>query len=264
MAQRLAPVLTTPLTADRAPDLSLELKPALQSRSEIARLALQAVHAQLGLGSGVAAGVGLNVASELEASVDWKVALGMAPEPPDSMAPPTTQRSLKNRAVDYLSRRDYSRSELAAKLAQPSYAARQYAAMRQAAMPEPPSARQIDAVLDDLAQQGFLNDVRFAQGLAQRSASKHGTARVMAALSKHGLDSATTSGLAAQLKTSELPRCFEVWSKRFASVDLADLRDTDYCAAQAALAKQSRFLMQRGFSPDAVRKVLGGWKPDHD
>jgi SOS response regulatory protein OraA/RecX len=38
----------------------------------------------------------------------------------------------------------------------------------------------------------------------------------------------------------------------------------DYTESQAALGKQGRFLMQRGFSGDAVKKVLNGWLPELD
>ncbi len=165
------------------------------------------------------------------------------------------------RAVYYLSKREHSRAELAKKLSQPTYKARQKAFAHHLELPPAPSSEEIDAVLDDLQRQGFLNDTRFAHSLAHRNAGKHGTARVMSALGQHQLDADTTQQLAQQLKDSELPRCYEVWFKRFANVDLNELRDTDYPTAQAALGKQGRFLMQRGFNSDAVRKVLGGWVP---
>ncbi len=172
---------------------------------------------------------------------------------------PPSPRTLKTRAVYYLSKREHSRAELAKKLSQPTYKARQKAFVHKTDLPEPPSAELVESVLDDLQRQGFLNDERFAHGLARKNANKHGAARVMASLGQHKLDAATSQLLAQQLKDSELPRCYEVWARRFSHIDRSSM---DYTDSQAALGKQGRFLMQRGFSGDAVKKVLNGWVPD--
>jgi regulatory protein len=177
----------------------------------------------------------------------------------DAAAP--NPRSLKTRAVYYLSKREHSRAELAKKLAQPTYKARQKAFVHKTELPETPSPELIDSVLDDLQRQGFLDDERFAQGLARKNASKHGAARVMSSLGQHQLAASTTQQLAAQLKDSELPRCHDVWRKRFAHINRADM---SYPESQAALGKQGRFLMQRGFAGDTIRKVLNGWQPESD
>jgi regulatory protein len=185
------------------------------------------------------------------------------PDSPDypngPQSAPLSPRTLKTRAVYYLSKREHSRAELAKKLAQPTYKARQQAFVHKTDLPEAPSAELIEAVLDDLQQQGFLNDQRFAHSLVNRNATKHGAARVLASLGQHKLDSSTTSELAAQLKGSELSRCFAVWARKFEPINRDEL---DYQQAQAALGKQGRFLMQRGFSSDAVKKVLSGWQPE--
>jgi regulatory protein len=175
----------------------------------------------------------------------------------ESAAP--SPRTLKTRAVYYLSKREHSRAELAKKLSQPTYKARQSAFVHKTELPAAPSTELIESVLDDLQRQGFLNDERFAQGVARKNASKHGAARVMASLGQHKLDAHTTQTIAAALKDSELARCYEVWSRKFDPVN----RDAmDYLQAHAALGKQGRFLMQRGFSGDAVKKVLHGWLPE--
>ncbi len=186
---------------------------------------------------------------------------GSGPADLHDLAQPTppSARTLKTRAVYYLSKREHSRAELAKKLSQPTYQARQSAFVHKTALPHAPSAEAIASVLDDLQRQGFLNDERFAQGLARKNANKHGAARVMASLGQHKLDAATTQHLSQQLKGSELPRCYEVWSRRFSLIDRTQM---DYTESQAALGKQGRFLMQRGFSGDAVKKVLNGWMPD--
>lgn len=172
---------------------------------------------------------------------------------------PPSPRTLKTRAVYYLSKREHSRAELAKKLSQPTYKARQAAFVHKTELPAAPSAELIESVLDDLQRQGFLNDERFAQGLARKNASKHGAARVMASLGQHKLAANTTQQLAQQLKDTELSRCYDVWARKFDPIKRDEL---DYLQTQAALGKQGRFLMQRGFSGDAVKKVLKGWMPE--
>jgi regulatory protein len=174
-----------------------------------------------------------------------------------SVAP--SPRTLKTRAVYYLSKREHSRAELAKKLSQPTYKARQAAFVHKTELPAAPSAELVESVLDDLQRQGFLNDDRFAQGLARKNASKHGVARVMASLGQHKLDANTTQQLAQQLKDTELSRCYDVWARKFEPINRDEL---DYLQAQAALGKQGRFLIQRGFNGDAVKKVLSGWTPE--
>jgi regulatory protein len=176
-----------------------------------------------------------------------------------SVSAPPSPRTLKTRAVYYLSKREHSRVELAKKLSQPTVKARQAAFVHKIELPAAPSAELIESVLDDLQRQGFLNDERFAHGLARKNAIKHGAARVMASLGQHKLDANTTQQLAQQLKESELSRCYDVWARKF---DLINHDELDYLQAQAAMGKQGRFLMQRGFSGDAVKKVLNGWMPE--
>jgi regulatory protein len=172
--------------------------------------------------------------------------------------PPSTPRSLKTRAVYYLSKREHSRAELAKKLSSPTYKARQKAFVHRTELPPAPSAEVVESVLNDLQSHDFLNDERFALSLARKNASKHGSARVMSSLGQHQLAASTTQAIAAQLKVTELPRCYEVWSKRFAHINRSDMA---YADSQAALGKQGRFLIQRGFNSDAVNRVLKGWTP---
>lgn len=172
------------------------------------------------------------------------------------------QHSLQALAVQYLSRREYSRAELSRKLAQPS------AAVLRAAKQNPdtpllskPSAQDISAVLDGLEQQGFLNDARFALSLLHRKAGKLGAARLMQELSQHKLAPDVASELSSQLKSTELARCHAAWSQRFGHKDLTTL---DAVLVQSARDKQTRFLLARGFASTAVRKVLAGWQPEDE
>lgn len=138
--------------------------------------------------------------------------------------------SLKARAVNYLSRREHARSELARKM-----------------RPHAESPEQIDALLDDLQREGWLSDERFAQSLVHRRAPQRGTARVVQELKQYGLDADKVAELRDQMRATEYERALEAWRKRFGEKP----------ADRAAYAKQARFLTSRGFAHDVIRRILG-------
>lgn len=140
-----------------------------------------------------------------------------------------TERSLKARAVDLLSRREHSRLELARKLAR-------YAA----------DATEVDAVLSDLESQGLLSNDRFANSLVHRRAGKLGTSRIVQELRQHGVSAEQVAELRGSLRESEESRARAVWHKRYGKAP----------ADAAERAKQMRFLAARGFGTDTIRKVI--------
>ena len=140
-------------------------------------------------------------------------------------------RSLKSRAIAALARRDYSRVELARKLAE-----------------HEPDEQAVASLLDELTQKGFLSNERFALATARRLSARYGRARVEQTLSLHQLDRSLVDQAleaAAQENGSELQRAFLVWQKRFGRPPI-DLPEK---------AKQFRFLTARGFSPDVLRRL---------
>jgi regulatory protein len=165
----------------------------------------------------------------------------------------TNPRTIKARAVYYLSKRDYSRSELTKKLLSAFHT------NTTEGLQTSVDIEVINSVLDDLQAKGFLNDARFASVVANRKAVKYGVARISAMLSQHQLNHQITSDLIQSLKETELQRCYVVWNKKFNRLD--NLAILSYQDQQAAPNKQVRFLIQRGFSPEVVRKVLNGWQP---
>ena len=154
------------------------------------------------------------------------------PPRPGLMKP---ERSLKARAVDYLSRREHSRLELARKLA------------RHAQDPQ-----EVEAVLADLERQGLLSNDRFAASLIHRRGGRVGTARIVQELRQHGVGSERIEALRSDLQSSELERARAVWQKRYgqAPLDAADR------------ARQMRFLAARGFNHEVIRKVVGAADTD--
>lgn len=138
--------------------------------------------------------------------------------------------TLKAKAIDYLSRREHSRLELARKLTR-------YA-------PDAEEA-EIEAVLTLLESQGLLSNERFTQSLVHRRSAGLGTARVLQELRQHGVDAGHLAEVRTALEMTEFERAQAVWRKRFGQS----------AADPAERARQQRFLAQRGFGFDVIRKV---------
>ncbi|MBP0610382.1 recombination regulator RecX [Burkholderia cenocepacia] len=144
----------------------------------------------------------------------------------ESSKPP---RSLKGRALGYLSRREYSRAELARKLA-----------------PYVGEDESVDPVLDALEKEGWLSDARFAESLVHRRASRVGVARIVSELKRHAVGDSLVEEVNAQLRETEWTRAQAVWRKKFGALP----------QTPAERAKQARFLAARGFSSATIVKLL--------
>lgn len=155
----------------------------------------------------------------------------------DAAAPSRPGRTLKARAVGYLSRREYSRLELARKL-----------------QPYAEEGDDIEAVLDDLQREGWLSNARFAQSLAHRRAPRQGASRIVQELKQQGVADDQVAELREQLRATEYARALAVWQKRFGEKP----------ADRAAYARQARFLAGRGFAHDVIRRILGGGDDELD
>ncbi|WP_269506849.1 recombination regulator RecX [Burkholderia sp. IMCC1007] len=138
-------------------------------------------------------------------------------------------RSLKGRALGYLSRREYSRAELARKLA-----------------PYVGEDESVEPVLDALEKDGWLSDARFAESLVHRRASRVGVARIVSELKRHAVGDSLVEEVNAQLRETELTRAQAVWRKKFGALP----------QTPAERAKQARFLAARGFSSATIVKLL--------
>jgi regulatory protein len=144
-------------------------------------------------------------------------------------------RSLKGRALGYLSRREYSRAELSRKL-----------------KPFVEEADSLDTLLDQLEAENWLSDSRFAESLIHRRSSRLGANRIVGELKQHAVDPMLVEEASAQLRETELARARAVWRKKF-----GELPHT-----QADRAKQARFLASRGFSGATIGKILKGIDDD--
>jgi regulatory protein len=148
---------------------------------------------------------------------------------------------LKARAVGYLSRREYARTELARKL-QPHLQA------------DGDDKQKLESVLNELEREGWLSTERFAKSLVHRKSSKQGTSRIVQELRQHGVGEEQISELRDTLRSSEYERAAAVWQKRYGEKP----------ADRSAYAKQARFLAARGFAHDVIRRVLGSGSGDDE
>ncbi|MDR0933592.1 MAG: RecX family transcriptional regulator [Burkholderiaceae bacterium] len=139
---------------------------------------------------------------------------------------------LKAQALRWLALRDYSKKEMAARL------------LRVAR--EPQVAEAIPALLGWLEDKGFLSDARFAASLARRRMARYGNSRINMELRNHAAEGALSEDAMRELAESEADRARAVWARKFGTPP-ADLRER---------ARQTRFLQQRGFSMDAIKKAL--------
>ena len=148
---------------------------------------------------------------------------------------PRKEKSLLARALGYLARREHSRAELRRKLA-----------------PHAESSDRLERLLDDLEAKKLLSDRRFTEVMARSRAERFGAARVRQELKAHGISDPLVREAVGELARTELQRAREVWRKKF-----------DAPPADAAeRARQMRFLAQRGFNAEVIRRVVGGREED--
>lgn len=146
-------------------------------------------------------------------------------------------KSLKARAVDLLSRREYTRLELKRRLS-----------------PFAENAEEVDALLDELAASRWQSDARFAEQFADSRSRKYGSRRVAMEMRERGVDSDTIKQTLSS--HNDLATARSQWLRKFGQP----------ASDAAGRAKQMRYLASRGFGMDIIRQVIKGsdeW-PDDD
>ena len=158
-------------------------------------------------------------------------------------------QSLKARAIGLLAQREHSRQELRRKLL--SIERRLRAATPKdadadgPADPDSDAEAAVDELLDALAADGYLDETRFVESRLHVRAERFGSQRIQQELARHGLK--LDAEQQAVLRASELDRARSVWLKRFGDQPPRE---------PAEQARQTRFLIARGFAPDVVRRLL--------
>jgi regulatory protein len=140
-----------------------------------------------------------------------------------------TQPSLHARAMRLLARREHSRVELRRKLANIAT-----------------EGDNVDVVLDELAQRGWLSDARYAEQAVRAKARRFGPVKVAHQLRSKGVDDeaiARAFRVAGEDGEADIER---VWKTRFSAAPNNDRER----------ARQVRFLQGRGFRLDDILRFL--------
>jgi regulatory protein len=140
--------------------------------------------------------------------------------------------TLRARALRLLARREYARAELARKLS-----------------PHAESSATLEALLDDLSARRLLSDERYVEMRLNARGARFGNARLAYELRAQGVsEELVTAALAAS--DDELTRARQVWQRKYGNQSgLLDATER---------ARQTRFLMSRGFSGETIRRMIRG------
>lgn len=139
-------------------------------------------------------------------------------------------------AMDLLARREHGRAELSRKL-------RQRGATQDL----------IDPALDRLAEEGLLNESRYLESyIASRARAGYGPVRIREELSQRGLPRSEIDSALSESGVDWSENLREVWRRKFARLP-QDARER---------AQQGRFLSYRGYSMEAISRLLSGRRSD--
>ncbi|MFN3543998.1 MAG: recombination regulator RecX [Thiobacillus sp.] len=142
-----------------------------------------------------------------------------------------TPVTLRQHALALLARREHTRAELARKLQAAGH-----------------DAADVVPLLDEFESKNWLSDRRFAESWVADHRAKSGSVKLAYELRQHGVPEDVIEAVLSENRDSELDRAREVWRKKF-GLPPADA---------AERARQTRFLLGRGFSLDMVQKTLKG------
>ena len=138
--------------------------------------------------------------------------------------------SLRERALGYLTRREYSYAELQRKL-------RPYA-----------GDEDLEGLLDEFRQRGWISDARYVDQMVHARKSKYGSLKVAHELRSRGVAGDLIDKAVKEMQEQELETARELWLKKFGAQPVN----------REEWAKQARFLQGRGFNTDTIRTVLRG------
>ena len=140
--------------------------------------------------------------------------------------------TLRARALRLLARREHARAELARKLS-----------------PHAESSAALEALLDDLSARRLLSDERYVEMRLNARAARFGNARLACELRAQGVaEELVACALAAS--DDELKRARQVWQRKYG--------DQSAVPDATERARQTRFLMSRGFSGETIRRMIRG------
>ena len=147
-------------------------------------------------------------------------------------------KQIKFKAVAFLAKRERSRLGLFKKLKE------QFS--------EEGDAELINSVLDELEQNKYLSDERFARFRVLTRSSRYGDKRLSWELSRENVDPEVVKEVISANEVPEFDRAKAIWDRKF-----GELPDNP-----KEKARQIRFLASRGFSFKTIEKIMRGSADD--
>jgi regulatory protein len=140
-----------------------------------------------------------------------------------------SEPSLKVRAMRFLARREHTRAELKRKLAARAQ-----------------EGDDVDGLLDELAQRGWLSDARYAEQVIRAKSRRFGPLKLAHYLKGHGVGAVDIDAGIRQAGADGVSSLETVWRSRF----------RDAPANEREKMRQVRFLQGRGFAIDEIFRFL--------
>ncbi|SJN55745.1 Regulatory protein RecX [Vibrio ruber DSM 16370] len=143
-------------------------------------------------------------------------------------------RTCLETAIQLLSRRDHGRVELYRKLIAKGF-----------------DGDEVDHAVQACEQYGYLDDVRYTQGMIRHHIAKgHGELRIYQSLKQKQIDESIIAEQLAELETDWFELAKSTAEKKFGISIEASVKDPK------AYAKQVRFLQYRGFNFEQIQYAL--------
>lgn len=139
---------------------------------------------------------------------------------------------IRQAILNMLARRDYSQQEITRKLLDKKY-----------------PIEAIQPVIDHLLREGLIKDSRFAESYSHARHNKgYGPLHIKMELQARGINTEIIAEVLDMADNKWFDQARHVWQKRFKGQTAQNYAD---------LAKQMRFLQQRGFTKEQIDSVLG-------
>jgi regulatory protein len=139
---------------------------------------------------------------------------------------PDSPAELKARALRFLMRREYSRTELARRLA-----------------PHAASQESLQGLLDELQAKKQLSDERYAEARVHWLSRKYGAAKIREDLKAHGVAHALAERVTS---AGDLEKARAILARKYRAP----------AATREEKARRARFLQSRGFSLEVVHRLV--------
>ncbi|MBZ0093776.1 MAG: recombination regulator RecX [Sulfuricella sp.] len=137
--------------------------------------------------------------------------------------------TVRQRALNCLARREYTRDELYRKL-----------------LPYTEESDSLEDLLADFKARGWLSEQRFVEQVVHARSGRYGSRYIAHELREKGVAEELIEQALPQMQENDLETARMIWTKKFGKMP-EDAKER---------AKQTRFLQGRGFSFPVIAKVL--------